>query len=74
MMQGVARLDLSEFSKAVPAVLTMVLMPLTFSISEGIAIGFLVHVALMIGTGRRRSVSPVGYVLSFLFLLHILAC
>ena len=42
MMQGLANLDLSDFAKAVPAVLIMVLMPLTFSISEGLAIGFLV--------------------------------
>ena len=61
-----------KVTKAVPAVLTMVLMPLSFSISEGIAIGFLVYVLLMVGIGRARQVSVVGYVLGALFLLHIL--
>ncbi|MBI3191409.1 MAG: hypothetical protein HYZ36_02005 [Pedosphaera parvula] len=55
-----------------PAVLILLLMPLTFSISEGLAIGFLVYVLFMIGTGRSREVSPVGHVLGVLFLLHIL--
>lgn len=72
MMQGLAKLDLSDFAKAVPAVLIMILMPLTFSISEGLAIGFLVYVLFMIGIGRGREVSPVGHILGGLFLLHIL--
>jgi AGZA family xanthine/uracil permease-like MFS transporter len=70
MMQGLSRLDLQDFAKAVPAVLIVVLMPLTFSISEGLAIGFLVYVVLMVGIGRAQEVSWVGYVLGGLFLLH----
>jgi adenine/guanine/hypoxanthine permease len=70
MMQGLSRLDLQDFAKAVPAVLIVVLMPLTFSISEGLAIGFLVYVVLMVGIGRAKEVSWVGYVLGALFLLH----
>ncbi|MEI7727952.1 MAG: NCS2 family permease [Verrucomicrobiota bacterium] len=72
MMQGVTRLALTDFAKAAPAVLTMILMPLTFSISEGLAIGFLVYVCMAIGTGRGREITPLGYILGFLFLLHIL--
>jgi AGZA family xanthine/uracil permease-like MFS transporter len=72
MMQGVTRLDLNDFGKAVPAVLTIILMPLTFSISEGLAIGFLIYVCLHVGVGRWRAVTPVGYGLGVLFLMHIL--
>lgn len=72
MMQSTARLDLGDFAKAVPAVLTMVLMPLSFSISEGLSIGFVSYVALMLGIGRGREVTWVGYLLALLFLLHML--
>jgi AGZA family xanthine/uracil permease-like MFS transporter len=72
MMQSTAKLNFADFAMAVPAVLTMVLMPLSFSISEGLAIGFLAYVALMVGIGRHREVTPIGYLLAILFLLHIL--
>jgi AGZA family xanthine/uracil permease-like MFS transporter len=72
MMQSTAKLDLGDFAKAVPAVLTMILMPLSFSISEGLAIGFLAYVLLMVGIGRGREVSMIGYLLGLLFLLHML--
>jgi AGZA family xanthine/uracil permease-like MFS transporter len=71
MMQGIAALDLKDFAKAVPAVLIMLLMPLTFSISEGLAIGFVVYAAFMLGTGRAREVPWMGWLLGGLFLLHL---
>lgn len=71
MMQSTAKLNLGDFTVAVPAVLTMVLMPLSFSISEGLTIGFLVYVALMVGIGRGRQVTVIGYVLALFFLAHL---
>jgi len=50
----VTELDLRDFSKAIPCVLTMLLMPLTFSISEGLAIGFVAYAAFALGAGRAR--------------------
>jgi AGZA family xanthine/uracil permease-like MFS transporter len=72
MMQGVTRLDLSDFSVAAPCVLTMLLMPLTSSISEGLSLGFLCYVALKLGTGRWRELTPTAWGLGALFLLHVL--
>jgi AGZA family xanthine/uracil permease-like MFS transporter len=72
MMQGMTRLNLNEFSQALPAILIIILMPLTFSISEGLAIGFLVYVLMMVGIGRFRQVSWIAYLLAGLFLLHFL--
>jgi AGZA family xanthine/uracil permease-like MFS transporter len=71
MMQSTATIDLTNFAKAVPAVLTMVLMPLSFSISEGLSIGFLTYVAMMVGIGRAREVTWISYLLASLFLVHI---
>jgi AGZA family xanthine/uracil permease-like MFS transporter len=72
MMQGIHKLDLSDFAKAIPAVLIIILMPLTFSISEGLAIGFVVYVGSMLGTGRAREVSWMGWILGVLFAVHLL--
>ncbi|MFM7103001.1 MAG: NCS2 family permease [Verrucomicrobiota bacterium] len=72
MMQSVAELDLRDFAKAVPAVVTMLAMPLTFSIAEGIALGFVVYVFFMLGVGRGREVRPLAWVLALLFLAHLL--
>lgn len=72
MMQDVTRLNLADFSVAAPAVLTMLLMPLTSSISEGLSLGFLCHAALKVGTGRWRDLTPTAWVLAALFLAHVL--
>jgi AGZA family xanthine/uracil permease-like MFS transporter len=50
----------------------MLVMPLAFSIAEGIAVGFVVYVAFMAGCGRHREVSPLAYVLGVLFLAHLI--
>ena len=72
MMQGVLEIDFNDFAVAVPAVLTILIMPLAFSISEGIAVGFVVYALLMLCIGRGREVTVLAYVLSALFLLHFI--
>ena len=72
MMQGLAELDLKDFEKTVPAFVTILTMPLAFSISEGIAFGLLTYVGLKAGTGKFKEINLVTYVLALLFLLHYL--
>lgn len=72
MMQGLAELDLRDFSKAAPAFMTIVMMPFAFSISEGIAFGILTYVGIKIGTGKAKEVSALTYILAVLFLLYFL--
>jgi AGZA family xanthine/uracil permease-like MFS transporter len=72
MMQGLAELDLRDFEKAAPAFVTILAMPLAFSISEGIAFGLLTYVGLKVGTGKFSEVGVVTYILAVLFLLHFL--
>ncbi len=66
MFQGVARLDFTRLEDALPAFLTIILIPLTFSITLGILWGFLSHTGLYIMTGRGREVHPVMYCLAAL--------
>ena len=48
-------------------------MLLTFSTSEGLAIGFVIYSALMLGTGRGREVSLTTWLLAALFLAHLIS-
>ena len=70
MLQSITEIDWKDFAVAVPAGLTILTMPLAFSISEGIAVGFIVYALLMLGLGRGREVSWLAYVLAAVFALH----
>ena len=72
MMQGLAELDLRDFTKAAPAFMTIVMMPFAFSISEGIAFGILTYVGLKLGTGKGKEVGMLTYILAVLFLLYFI--
>ncbi|MFM7816192.1 MAG: NCS2 family permease, partial [Verrucomicrobiota bacterium] len=67
MMQGLRTLDLEDLSKAIPVGVTVLAMPLTFSIAEGLALGFVVHVGILMGTGRGRQIRPLSWILTLLF-------
>jgi AGZA family xanthine/uracil permease-like MFS transporter len=58
MFRSVTRLDLDKIEDAVPAFLTIVLIPLTFSITEGMIWGFLAHVVLYALAGRGKEIRP----------------
>ncbi|HEY8570504.1 NCS2 family permease [Microbulbifer sp.] len=68
MMGGIAKIDWEELTDAIPALVTMLMMPLTFSIANGIALGFLTYTALKLFTGQYRQISPSLYILSAIFL------
>ena len=72
MMEPVRRIDFGDFLDAVPAFLTIVIMPLAFSISEGIVVGILAHVFLRLVTGRAGQVHLALWVLSAFFILRFL--
>lgn len=66
MFRSVAAVDFSRLEESFPAFLTVVLIPLTFSITQGILWGFVAHVSLYVLAGRRRDVQPTMYVLALL--------
>ena len=69
MMSPVLKIDFNNFSEAIPAFITIIIMPLTYSIAEGIVFGMLSYVLLKILTGKFRDVSVVMIVLAILFIL-----
>lgn len=64
MFRSVAALSFTHLEDALPAFLTIILIPLTFSITQGILWGFIAHVGLYLMAGRRREVPPVLYALA----------
>ena len=64
MFKSVGQINFSRIEEGLPAFLTIILIPLTFSITQGILWGFISHVALYLVTGRRKDVHPVMYVLA----------
>jgi len=70
MCGSVAKVRWEDFSEAVPAFLTLVATPLTFSIATGLSLGLLSFTFLKLFTGKHREISPLIWVLSVLFLLR----
>ena len=69
MLSPIKDIPLEDFSESIPAYLTMILMPMTYSISHGILIGLIAYVVLNLCTGKTKKVSWFMIVLSILFVL-----
>ncbi|MCP8617844.1 NCS2 family permease [Salirhabdus salicampi] len=72
MASNLKHIEWDRFEIAVPAFLTMFAMPLTYSIANGIAIGFILYPVLMLLKGRGKEINPVMYVLFIIFVLYFL--
>ena len=64
MFKSVGQIRFAKIEEGFPAFLTIILIPLTFSITQGILWGFISHVGLYLMVGRRREIHPVMYVLA----------
>lgn len=70
MMGAVREIDFSDFSEALPAFMTIVIMPFSYSIANGIAAGLVFYPLVKVISGRAREVHPIIYILAFLFVLR----
>jgi adenine/guanine/hypoxanthine permease len=70
MISAVKTIDWEDLTEGIPAFLTILAMPLTFSIANGLALGFIFYPLLKVLTGRGREASPLVYVLAALFVLR----
>ncbi|MCK8343003.1 NCS2 family permease, partial [Erwinia amylovora] len=71
MTSSLARVKWDDLTDAVPAFVTAVMMPFSFSITEGIALGFISYCVMTLGTARWREISPCVVVVELLFVLKI---
>ena len=70
MVSQLRHIDISEFSVALPVVLTVAVMPLSYSIANGIGVGFVSWVVMRSAVGRARDISPLLWVVAAGFLLY----
>lgn len=66
MMESITKIEWHRFDEAIPAFIAMILIPLTYSITDGIAYGFLAFVVLKLFTGRRREIKPTMWIVATL--------
>ncbi|MBE8596039.1 NCS2 family permease [Xenorhabdus sp. BG5] len=71
MTSSLTRVKWNDLTESVPAFITAVMMPFSFSITEGIALGFIAYCAMKLGTGKWREVSPCVLVVTLLFVLKM---
>ena len=70
MLRNISQIDWDDITESVPAFLTMLMMPFSFSITDGIAFGFISLAFLKLVTGRSREIHPIIYY----FALFFIAC
>ncbi|HEC96180.1 MAG TPA: NCS2 family permease [Euryarchaeota archaeon] len=73
MMSALANIDFRDYSEAIPAFVTIVLMPMTYSISNGIGGGIIAYVVIKTLTGKYKEVHPIMYVLAIMFAIYFVA-
>ena len=71
MLDSIVKVDFSDITEALPAFVTLVMMPFAYSISEGIVFGGITYVVVKLFTGKSKEVSPLMYVLAILFTLKL---
>ena len=72
MMSGMEKLNWSDSSELLPALIIIVMIPLTFSIANGIALGFISYVVLKIASGQFKKISSGAWFLTIVFLSKFL--
>ena len=68
MLSGMEKLDWTNFTELLPALIIIIMIPLTFSIANGIALGFISYVVMKISTGDLKNVSSGAWFLTIVFL------
>ena len=71
MLRDLGDIEWNDTTEAIPAAITALVIPFTYSIAEGIAFGFITYAALKLTTGRAREVKPVIWVIAALFTFKI---
>ncbi len=73
MMSQIKNIDWDDLGIAIPAFLTIILMPFTYNISVGIGAGFITHVLIRVFQGRAKEVHALLYLVSGLFMIYFLS-
>ncbi|GAB7389054.1 hypothetical protein BSNK01_28920 [Bacillaceae bacterium] len=70
MLNEIKHIQFDDLTDVIPVFLTIIMMPLTFSIAEGLAFGFISYTLLKVLTGRFKEVKPIVYFISAAFIIN----
>jgi AGZA family xanthine/uracil permease-like MFS transporter len=70
MLQSAVEIEMRDFATAAPAALTLLAIPLTFSIAEGLGLGLIAAAVVAVGTGRARGLPVFAYLIALVFFLQ----
>lgn len=72
MVSSIVSINFNDFTEAIPAFMTMVMMPFTYSIAQGIVFGMLAFVFIKLFTGKASQISITVYIIALLFLIKLI--
>ena len=72
MIEPIKEIDISDFTEAIPAFLTIIMMPLSYSISDGIVFGVVSYIVLKLFTGKAKDISITTVIIGIIFILKFL--
>ena len=72
MIEPIKEIDLEDFTEAIPAFLTIIMMPLSYSIADGIVFGIISYIILKLFTGKAKEVSITTIIIGLIFALKFL--
>lgn len=70
MVGGIMKINFDDFTEALPAFLTIIFMPLAYSIADGIAFGFIAYPVVKLVAGKGKEVHWLVYILAVVALIH----
>jgi AGZA family xanthine/uracil permease-like MFS transporter len=71
MFKHIREINFADFSESIPAFLTIILMPLTYSISTGLSFGFIAFVIVKLAVAKYKDISGLMYIIAFLSALNL---
>ncbi|PRR73175.1 putative permease YicO [Clostridium thermopalmarium DSM 5974] len=71
MMQNITQIDFYDYAEAIPAFLTIILMPLTYSIATGLMFGVIAYVIFNLFAKKANNISPTIYILALIFIIKL---
>lgn len=72
MIEPIKEINLEDFTEAIPAFLTIIMMPLSYSIADGIVFGVISYIILKLFSGRAKEISITTVIIGFVFILKFL--
>ena len=72
MIEPITKIPFNDFSESIPAFVCIIMMPLTYSISNGIILGMIAYIVMNMISGKFKKISPTMYILAILFILKFI--